>query len=196
LRLTKTSALGAALLAIAGCSRTEKGTTPAKTAAPQVRITQFYATNPKPAKGEQELLCYGVENATSVWLAPPRTELSPALSRCVEVNPEGPTTYTLTAQGSGGRQVTQEVRVSVGAARVHLVEVRVSDLTVARGNPVSICYKVRNAKSVRIVPGGFEGGSRNDGCTIQNPLQTTTYVVTATGADGDTDREQVTVKIR
>jgi hypothetical protein len=167
-----------------------------KQAPPAVKITQFYATNPKPAKGEQELLCYGVENAKSVWLTPPRQELSAALSRCVEVKPEAATTYTLTAEGAGGDQVSQQVTVSVGAARVHIVEVRVSALSVLRGDPVSICYKVRNAASVRISPAGFEGGSRPEGCTIQHPVKTTTYVVTATGAGGDTDHEQVTVRIR
>jgi hypothetical protein len=187
----------AAAAILGACSGTKESPAPAKQPATlAVKITQFYATNPKSAKGEQELLCYGVENAKSVWLAPPKQELSPALSRCIEVKPEGNTTYTLTAQGEAGEQVSQDVTVTLGSARVHIVEVRISALEIPRGDPVSICYKVQNARSVRIQPAGFEGGPRNEGCTIQHPVQTTTYVVTATGAGGDTDREQVTVKIR
>ena len=41
-------------------------------AAPPPKITQFYATAPKLQRGEKETLCYGVENATDVWLSPPR----------------------------------------------------------------------------------------------------------------------------
>ena len=48
-------------------------------------------------------MCYGVENASTVWLEPPRQELSAALSRCVEVFPEADTTYKLTAQGADGK---------------------------------------------------------------------------------------------
>ena len=55
------------------------------------------------ARGEKALVCYGVENARTVWLSPPRQELSAALSRCVEVSPEADTTYT-SDRGRRGRQ--------------------------------------------------------------------------------------------
>src|SRR5258706_11289478 len=70
--------------------------------APPAKITQFYATVPKLQLGEQELLCYRVENATSVWLTPPRQQLTASLSRCIEVAPPGTTIYRLYAEGSDG----------------------------------------------------------------------------------------------
>ena len=75
------------------------------------RITQFYTTSGQVAKGEKALVCYGVENASTVWMEPPRQELSAALARCVEVFPEADTTYKLTAQGADGKPVTRELKV-------------------------------------------------------------------------------------
>src|SRR3954451_2775214 len=85
-------------------------------AAETVKITQLYSSTPQVARGEKGLVCYGVENAKSVWLHPPRQELSAALSRCVDVNPEATTNYPWTAEGADGQRVTQDVTVTVGAA--------------------------------------------------------------------------------
>lgn len=182
-----------------GCSSPNP---PAKTAsAPArqndpVRITQFYATAPNLASGEQELLCYGVANARNVWLSPPRQELSAALSRCVEVKPAETTKYTLTAQGDSGAPVTSELTVTLGPPHVKIVEVTVSSLTVKAGDAVSLCYKVQFARSVAISPIGFHAGASNHGCTMVQPKTTTTYVVSAVGPAGDKDEQPVTVKVQ
>lgn len=176
------------------CTRTES---PPRSPKPEpVRITQFYATAPKLPRGEKETLCYGVENAKTVWLSPPRRELTASAARCVEVNPVSTTTYTLSAEGSDGSPVTQEVTVDVGSPRARIVEVKVSTLELKRGDQLSICYRVENAKSVEIQPIHFRGGSRSDACAMTSPHETTTYVVSAVGADGDQDQERVTVKVR
>jgi hypothetical protein len=159
-----------------------------------VRITQFYATAPKLVPGEKELLCYGVENARRVWLEPPRQELSAALSRCIEVQPSGTTTYTLTAEGADGKPVTSQLTVTLGAARARIIEIKVSGVDVKRGETVSLCYSVRNAQFVEIDPVRFRSSKPSD-CTVDTPKQTTTYTVSAIGADGDRDQERVTVKV-
>ena len=166
-----------------------KGPDPAK-------ITQFYATAPKLAAGEKELLCYGVSNATKVWLSPPRQELSAALSRCVEVTPKENTTYTLTAEGESGPAATSELTVTLGPPHVKIVEVTVSSLTVKPGDAVSLCYQVQFARSVEIAPINFHAGSRNKGCAMVQPHTTTTYTVSATGPSGDKDEQPVTVKVQ
>jgi hypothetical protein len=175
----------------AACSRPAPQPAPQHTA--PVRITQFYATLPQLARGEKELLCYGVENAKTVWLSPPRRELSAALSRCIDVDPAETTTYTLTAEGESG-STSQQVTVTLGPAKAKIIEVRVSSLDVKFGNPVSICYKVANARSVRIEP-HTSPSANSPNCGIDNPKRTTTYTVTATGASGDQDQERVTVKV-
>ena len=46
-----------------------------------------------------------------------------------------------------------------------------------------------------IDPIGYKTGNGAYGCTTHQPKETTTYVVTARGADGDQDSEKVTVKV-
>ena len=147
-------------------------------------------------RGESALLCYGVENAATVWLEPPRQELSAALARCVEVSPTRDTTYRLTAEGPDGDAVMRELRLSVGAARVHLVNVTMTSLDARPGETVGLCYEVRDARTVTIDPLGFRGGSTPKVCIPLQPRKTTTYTVSAVGADGDRDTEQVTVRVR
>jgi hypothetical protein len=166
-----------------------------QTAAP-VRITQFYATEPKLSPGDKELLCYGVENAKTVRLSPGSQELSAALSRCVEVDPKETTTYTLTAEGDSGAPASKEVTVTMGSPRVKIVEVTVSSLAVKAGDAVSLCYNVRWAKSVAISPIGFHGGASNHACTMVQPRKTTTYTVSAVGPSGDKDEQPVTVHVK
>ena len=180
----------------AGCGMPpQKAEQKAPQPVPAPKITQFYATIPRMQPGDKELLCYGVENAVEVYLEPPRQQLTASLSRCVEVVPSKNTVYRLTAESADGQKVTQDVTVTVGAARAKIIEVRVSTLSAKRGETVSLCYKVSNAASVTIDPVGFKAGSDVHRCTTQQPKETTTYVVTARGADGDQDSEKVTVKV-
>jgi hypothetical protein len=157
----------------------------------------LYASPAEVGRGEKTLLCYGVENAKTVWLAPPRRELSAALSRCVDVDPAGTTTYTLTVEGDGG-STKQDVTVTVGAARpaaAKILEVRVTALSIKRGEPAGICYKVSNAATVRIEPPTMPS-EKDPNCGVVRPDRTTTYTVTATGPGGDRDQERVTIQVR
>jgi hypothetical protein len=160
------------------------------------RITQFYATAPRLAAGEKELLCYGVANAKSVWLSPPRQELSAALSRCVEVTPKETTTYTLTAEGESGPPATSALTVTLGPPKVKIINVTVSSLSVKAGEAVSLCYDVHFARSVTISPIGFHGGAGNHACAMVQPRKTTTYLVSAVGPAGDKDEQPVTVTVQ
>jgi len=180
------------ILLLCSCSRPAATVPePAKTA----RITQFYVREPVLPKGEKTMLCYGVENAKAVWLAPPKTEQWAALTRCVQVEPAGNTTYTLTAEGADAQQVSRDLTVQVGAARAKIVNVQISAVRVKAGDVVNICYTVESAQSVRIDPIGFQAGPKAKGCANHQPRKTTTYVVSAIGADGDKDQERVTVKV-
>jgi hypothetical protein len=184
---------------LAACSNSANHPAAAKTSEapiPPARITQFYATVPKLSAGEKSLLCYGVENARNVWLSPPRQELSAALARCVEVTPGATTTYTLTAEGNTGPAATQNLTITVGAARAHIEDVTVSSLSVKAGDAVSICFHARHAAAVSIAPLHFRAPNPAEGCAMDNPRKTTTYVVSATGANGDRDTQPVTVKVQ
>jgi hypothetical protein len=178
-----------------GCSSPTPKKVPVQPAAAPV-ITQFYATAPQLSPGDQELLCYGVSNAKRVWLAPPRQELSAALSRCVEVTPKENTTYTLTAEGDTAPPATKALTVTMGMPHVKIIDVTVSALSVKAGDAVSLCYNVHFAQSVTIAPINFHAGAANHGCTMVEPRKTTTYTVSATGPSGDKDQQPVTVTVR
>lgn len=186
------AAVALAACALTACTR--EPVKPAPAAAESVHIVNFYATAPQLPRGEKELLCYGVENAKTVWLEPPRQEVSAALSRCVEVEPKETTTYTLTAKDVSGKQATQQVTVKIGAAKAKILEVKVSSLEIAKGDPVSICWKAQNAK-VTVAPLAASKPAMPN-CVVDTPNKTTTYTVTATGADGDQDQEKVTVRVK
>jgi len=185
-------AAAAAALALSACSRTAPpASTPAQTPAP--RITQFYSTTPQLARGETGMVCYGVENAKTVWLSPPHRELSAALARCVEVAPAATTTFTLTAEGAGG-SAKQELTITLGPPKVKIGEVWVNSLDLKAGEQLQLCYKVQNAASVRVEP-KLAMLTDKPNCGTATPKGTTTYTVTATGAGGEQDSEHVTVKV-
>lgn len=178
---------------LSGCS-TEKPAPPLKVERPP-SITQFYAPQPTVSVGEAAKLCYGVENAKNVWISPPLKELSVALARCIEVEPKENTTYALTVEGNDGTRVSQEAMIFVGAPKAKIINVNVSAVDVKAGQTVSLCYTVQNVRSVTIDPPGFHGGADPKGCITDQPRKTTTYVIAASGAEGDRDQEQVTVKV-
>jgi hypothetical protein len=164
---------------------------------PVLRITQFYAFTPRIAKGEPGKICYGVEHAKSVRLDPPVEKLSPAYVNCFDVHPVQNTTYTLTAQDESGKSLSESVQVEVGPPLPKLFDLSVSALEVHRGDLVRVCYKASHAKSVRAGPGEpFGAHLAQSGCVTDHPVKTTTYTITAIGADGETDSQQITVQVR
>ncbi len=183
-----------AWLLLTACS---KSPPPAEPPAVTVRITQFYAAPPSPPLGQKTLVCYGVENATEVRLDPPIEHVWPAVSRCFNFVPDKPATLKLTASGRN-QSVTQSLEISPGAPLAHIIEVSINALEVKRGEKVVVCYKAKNAVSIDIRPGAWIPAARNlaFGCVTDQPKQTTTYVVTATGSTGDVDTERVTARVK
>lgn len=160
-------------------------------------ITQFYARDPQLPKGEKTVLCYGVAGAKSVQLEPAIDRVWPALTRCFDIAPVADATYTLTAVGEDGRPVSQSVTIQSVPPRPRIIEVSISSLQVHPGDQVTVCYKVKNTTSVRVVPGQLMRlGTAEHACYEDRPKRTTTYIVTAIGAGGVTDTEQVTVNVK
>jgi hypothetical protein len=194
-------------LALTGCSSPppQKVEKPAE-AAPAPKITQFYASPPEIGKGQRAQLCYGVEGAAKVELEPAVEAVWPALSRCLEVRPNVSVTYTLTALNAAGQSVTQKAKLEVGPPRPGnaqsgggsrmLQAVTADKLQVKPGEQVTICFAARHATEVAITPGPGVQPSAERGCFTDKPTRTTAYKVVAKGDAGQTDTEQVTVKVR
>jgi len=81
-----------------------------------VRILHFYSTAGSIRAGETALLCYGVENAKSVELAPMMEGLQPAANRCLEVVPLHTTHYTILAKGFDGHVAMKSLTLPVNTA--------------------------------------------------------------------------------
>lgn len=87
-----------------------------------VRILQFYSSVGSIKAGETALLCYGVENAKSVRIAPMMEGESPSSNRCLQVAPVRTTHYTILAEGFDGHVVMQSLTLPVDTIVPHVVE--------------------------------------------------------------------------
>jgi hypothetical protein len=157
------------------------------------RITQFYVNVGAIAKGETALLCYGVENAKSVTITPLEEKVAPALSRCLEVSPQHTTQYTIMAEGFDGKVASQSVTLL--ASPIPPPRILHFAGTNEGGRRVKLCYKVANAEQVRIDPGVAPPGKEPARCFVVEPARTTTYTLTAVGAQGRTESKQVIVEV-
>jgi hypothetical protein len=190
---------------LAGCG--EKTAVKPQEAAPppQVpRITHFYGNQTVVPKGESLTLCYGTENVETLKLTPHEDgDLRPSLNRCVAHTPANDTTYTLTAKGPGGEtSATYSVRVGPAAPkskeRVLIQSFQiVGNIPVSPGGPAQLCYTAEGVSAVSVQPtaGAALTAGRNQ-CFVVRPQKSTTYILTATAADGGVDRMQVTVPVQ
>ena len=161
-----------------------------------VRITQFYATRPAIPRGEDLLLCYGVENATAVRITPPVEQIGPALSRCFTISPKQTTTFTLIAEDRKAKTSSQSVTVKVTPPLPHFTDLSISSKDVAPGELVAFCFKASDATAVRGGPGNFRlGGSAAGDCLLDHPQKTTDYRIVIEGAGGQTDDAKITVTV-
>ena len=76
-------------------------------------ILSFYVSPGAIRRGESAQLCYGVSNAKTVALDPPVAEMWPSASRCFDISPTKPTTYTLTATDAQGNKKTVALELRV-----------------------------------------------------------------------------------
>lgn len=177
-------------------ARNSKPAVPIPDHGPGVRIVHFYSGSSEVELGKPALLCYGVENAKTVRLTPPVEKLSPSLNRCFETKPERDTTYALSAAGADGREVSASFTVKVGPAPPRIAFVNISSQEVKRGEPLSICYAVENAKSVRLEPAGLSLDPSGKSCVQVYPTATLEYTLVATSAAGKTDQERFKITVK
>lgn len=160
---------------------------------PGPNITQFKAVPELVPAGITGKLCYGVENATSIDIKPHVEAVLPASDRCIDIMPTANTTYTLTAYGVDGVTKTKSVEVKVGPAPPRLSDLIARPTEVRRGGLVKVCFKAQHATSVKISSGKLD---RKTSCLTDRPRKTTTYRISAVGANREEDTGSVTVKVR
>jgi hypothetical protein len=166
-----------------------------------VKILQFYARDGVLTEGDCTVLCYGVLNARSVRIEPPVEGVGVALNRCVSVAPERDTRYTLTAEGSDGRSVSESFQLPVVADPATLPKITSFRIAARKkdylGRPVFLLsYALQNAEEVSIDPPVFEPLHRTPlGRFYVRPDKTTTYTLIVKGKHGHVARQQLTVEV-
>ena len=68
--------------------------------------------------------------------------------------------------------------------------------SIERGETAQICYGVANATSVTLEPQSNKVWPSHNLCVDVKPVKTTTYTLTAVGADGKSATQQVTIEVR
>lgn len=110
----------------------------------------------------------------------------------IGVTPMATTTYTLTARGTNGSDVTAQVTVTVNPPPPVVVSFTAQPTSIVSGASTTLTWSTTNATDVTIDNG--VGMQSPNGSAMVSPTQTTTYVLTANGPSGMTT-SQVTVTV-
>jgi hypothetical protein len=155
------------------------------------QIIQFSATPPSINSGQSATLQWIVQNATTVSISGGIGSV--ALTGSQTVSPTSTTTYTITATNSQGSvTATASVTVNVIPAPSITGFTASPNPSPASGTLVTLTCSATNAVSLNIGGALFNGGS---GTYPVFPTTTTTYTCTATGQNGQTASQSVTVTV-
>jgi len=100
------------------------------------------------------------------------------------------------------REQTQKQRQSDQAAIEQLggselsIQMLYATPEIGRGDTAQVCFGVANAKSVTLLPQDRPVWPSHNLCVDVTPKKTTTYTLTASGADGKSVTQQVTVRVK
>ena len=140
-------------------------------------------------------MCYGVANARAVRLEPPVETLFLTHNRCIGVEPERTTTYTIVAEGKDGAEAREHFEIRVMPPPPSILFVEITADRVKRGTPVMLCYGVSNASAVAIAPPIAKLEPSEKRCFRFFPVRTLDYTLTASGDAGRTDREKFRITV-
>lgn len=156
-------------------------------------IVDFMAAPDTIGEGEVATLSWTVENAAAVTIEPGLG--ARALSGTAMVSPATTTVFTLTARFDE-REETAQVTVTVRPPEAPMVTSFVATPTeVVEGQTSTLTWTTRNALFVELDPDGAPGLPL-DGQRVVAPTSTTTFTLTASGANGAADLRSVTVVVR
>ena len=147
-----------------------------------LQVVRFSATPSQISSGQSSTLAWNVTNATSVSITGVGTGLN--AQGTATVSPTATTTYNLTASGPGGQTVTASATVTVGASNPTIVRFTASPTQINSGQSSLLSWTTTGASTVTINNG--VGTVPANGSKNVSPTATTTYTLTATGADGTT----------
>jgi|GEM_PF-5286948 len=163
------------------------------------KINKFTVNNKDVSIGDTVILTWDVENATSIEILglEKEEEEELPLSGSLETWPMATTTYVLIAKGSGGT-VSASITVNVDCVGdVAIDYFKASSKNVVLGDTVTLSWSTSKACKVSII--GLEKTEEDElplsGSIEAWPMATTTYILQATGCNGEVVSKAVTVNI-
>jgi len=169
-------------------------TTVTTVAVPDIIITRFSATPSSITAGQQSVLEWAVQGATTINITPGVGDVRPAGT--ATVTPATTTTYTLVATGTGGRTQQATVTVTVvppGAGNPQVIRFEATPTNIISGESSTLSWTTTGATRVDI--SGVGSNLPLNGSSVVSPTQTTTYTLTATSADNRSVTAPVVVTV-
>ncbi len=164
---------------------------------PVCTINSFTASPTSVTAGQPATLSWNTTGFSNVSISNIGT-VSPAGSGSISTVPlYNTTTYTITASGNGCAQSTQTVTVTVNQVSPNCVinSFTASPTSVGQGGYSTLSWFTSNCTIASITP-MIGSVSPNGGSVSTGPLQmNTTYTLTATGANGGSVSQQITVYV-
>jgi len=163
---------------------------------PLPQVLNFSALPPIIVAGEKAQLCFQLKDATSVQIDSGVPHLEAGTERqCVSVSPIKTTTYTLTALNSEGKTDKKQTTLKVTKPALQIINFTSQPNSLEGAGSVRLCYEVLNADGLQIDNGVGEVRPANKGCVNTRVDETTTFTLTATGADGRVAKRQARVEV-
>jgi hypothetical protein len=163
------------------------------------RINNFTASSTYLTTGQNSVLSWGTTNCNTVNI----TNIGNVNNNSsYTVYPSYTTTYTLTAYGIGSTAVTQSVTVNVNNINnnnyCNISYFTASPTYITSGQSSNLSWSTNNCNTVNISNLNSYYGSNNVGSSGNysvSPSYTTTYTITAYGANGTSQTQSVTVTV-
>ena len=160
--------------------------------APRVLSFSLNPTNINPGQSSQ--LCWNVEGATSISIAPGVGNVQ--AQACMAVSPTTTTQYVLTARNAQGT-TTAIATLTIGTGVQILTFTSSPDFSTSAGNPVVLSWTTSGASSVQMSGNGVPaGGLPVNGSITVVPITNTDYTLSAYGPGGTSVSATIHVFVR
>ena len=162
---------------------------------PPPQVLSFTAEPPNIVAGDKTELRFELKDASGVQIVPGvrGLQVGPGEQR-VSVSPITTTTYTLTALNSEGKSSKKTTVVRVRQPPVEIGRFFANPTFLRDPGNVQLCYEVLHADRLQI-DGGIGEVQPGKGCVNTKVSQTTTFTLTAAGADGGRRQSQAKVEV-
>jgi hypothetical protein len=166
-----------------------------KPPSPPPEILSFDAAPGSIVAGEKAQLCFQVKDASSVQIDSGAPRQQPGTERqCVSVAAMKTTVYTLTAVNAEGKTRSRQATIRVSQPPPQIVSFNAQPNSLRSAGSVRLCYETLNAAGLQIDHG--VGAVRPaKGCVDAKVSESTTFTLTATGAERQTQQSQTRVDV-